>query len=90
MKGRKDHQKAFELYLQTANDDYAPGLFQVGLAYEIGRGVEENIDKAMDYYQRAAKLNHTGALYALGLIYEENSDYHDDHRAIEYYQKGLS
>ena len=58
-------------------------MFRVGVAYEMGRGVEVNLDKAIEYYQKAANLNHSGAMYALGLIYEQN--YHDDLKAIKYY-----
>ena len=84
-----DHQKAFDLYLQAAKMNYAPGLYHVALAYEEGNVVDVDIDKAIEYYQKAADLNYSAAMYNLGLIYEHNIDYHDDLKAIEYYQVAI-
>lgn len=60
----------------------------IGYIYENGRGVELNIEKAREWYQRAAAVGDTGAMYALGTIALELDD--DYAKAKEWYEKAAA
>ena len=49
-----------------------PAMAQASLAYlyETGQGVSRDLDKALEYYQLAAKQGHAVAQYNLGRIYQ--------------------
>jgi TPR repeat protein len=44
--------------------------YSKGLAYASGSGVIQNDFEAVRWYQRAAALNHPGALNNLGVMYQ--------------------
>lgn len=43
-------------------------MFNMGQAYRLGRGVQQNHQLALEYYRRAAEKNHMGAIANLGII----------------------
>ena len=49
----KDETKAFELYLKSADKNPA-SQFAVANMYVAGKGCEPSLEKAIDYYQKAA------------------------------------
>ena len=46
-------------------------LLKLGLIYEKGEGVEQNLSLAWKWYQRAAEQGHAPAQYSLGEMYEK-------------------
>lgn len=50
----QDYQKANELYLKAGELGCARGYFNLGVAYEKGRGVERDEKKAKHYYELSA------------------------------------
>ena len=63
--GEKAYPAAMELYLQLAarrNDD---ALYELGDMYLKGLGVEVDLQKAFDYFTKAAKHGNCAALNAL-------------------------
>lgn len=75
--------------LNIANKGDAEACYQLGVKYEVGEDVEQNNARAIEFYQRAASMNHPEALYQLGLTYEfGNFDQEIDFsQAIELYKK---
>jgi len=61
----------FKLDLLLAKRGDAGAQFYVASAYEEGRGVKKDINKAIGWYSKAAKNNHNGAQYKLGEFYEK-------------------
>jgi TPR repeat protein len=60
----------------------------LGNCYYSGRGVSQDFNKAFEYYQQAAKLNHSDAIYKLGLCYKNGKGVSNDiNKAIQYYQQ---
>lgn len=60
-------------------------------AYEYGRGVERNEEKAFHYFQLAAERNYPFAIYKLGLIYKEGCIVNRDlQKAKEYFNNALA
>jgi TPR repeat protein len=51
-----DHEKAFHYYSKLENHAEPIGLLRLGLAYETGKGVVQDIDRARKLYRRASKL----------------------------------
>ena len=72
-----DYKKAAALFEKAAAMNEPNSLFALYLMYLNGKGVEENVEKAMGFLVRAAKLGHASALNALGkgLISDIENDY---------------
>jgi TPR repeat protein len=52
------HKKSIEVYQKIATINNHIALTALGGCYEIGRGVEKNIDKSFEYYKQAAEAGH--------------------------------
>ncbi len=50
------HQEGFRLLLRAAELGHGPSMKQVGHCYQFGDGVEENMDKAMEWYEKALEV----------------------------------
>ena len=53
----------------VADPAQAKELYKLGYAYEMGRDVEKDPVKAMEYYLRAAEMGHAPAFTRIGLLY---------------------
>ncbi|MGB5965664.1 MAG: phospholipase A [Sulfurimonadaceae bacterium] len=52
----EEYKKAYDLYLQSTNDVESPeAAYKLGWMYENGKGVEQDPDKAIYWYKKAAK-----------------------------------
>ena len=68
-KGRKiDYQKALSYYalLENSNDPIAS--FMMGKMYQLGQGVEKDMNKAEAFYEKAAREGNLFALRNLGIL----------------------
>lgn len=65
-----NQEKAFELFLKTAEIGYSKAEYMVGIYYLKGWGVAQDIDKAMHWLREAALHGNTHAQLLLGNIYE--------------------
>jgi TPR repeat protein len=64
---RQDERKAFKLFHQSAKQGTLPeACLQVGMCYEVGLGVGQNVPKSLKYYRKAADGGHVEAMYRLG------------------------
>ncbi|UKK54642.1 tetratricopeptide repeat protein [Prevotella sp. E2-28] len=50
---KENDQKAFELYLKSAKQDYAKAMYQLGRCYMKGKGVAANQEEAKKWLKRA-------------------------------------
>merc|ERR1711865_1085441 len=46
-------------------------MVELGLCFEIGAGVEQDDEKALDWFTKAANLGHALAKFSVGEIFEE-------------------
>ena len=54
----EEYDKAYKLYLDCANNvDNANAAFKIGWMYENGKGVEQDPEKAIYWYKKAAQWN---------------------------------
>jgi TPR repeat protein len=60
----------------------------IGLLYEHGDGVEQNYQKALTYYQNAAKENNKAAYYNIALLYHHGYGVNKDYTtSLEWFAK---
>jgi TPR repeat protein len=82
----KKPEKALELYLLAAEKGSVMGEFNVGVMFHKGIGTKVDLEKAIDYYTRAAKKQDKDAIKELGHLYRKLKDYT---KALEYFQQGV-
>ena len=86
---KEDIEKAWKYLLKAKSLDSISALNTIGLCYLKGYTKEEKIDinKAIKYFEQAAKSNYIYAFNNLGKIYEDKKDLQ---KAYEYYLKSAN
>ncbi len=84
----KECVKWARLAAEQGNPD---AMWTLALAYEHGRGVDENTDTAIEYYERGASLGSAPCQHSLGCFYARG-DYleKDNKKAFELFQKSAA
>src|SRR5690606_18280947 len=59
-------------YMKGAEKNYSVSLYNVGMYYENGWGIEKDLQKALEFYKRAANLGYENAIKKVN----ELSKYH--------------
>lgn len=69
----KEYEKAFNAFKKGCRlNDYSAPCWQVGQAYELGVGVEQDYKEAANFYEKSISLEqYFPSLYRLGLLYLE-------------------
>ncbi len=69
--------KAFEWFMVAAKQNHTESEYYVGLYYQNGKGVPQNIEQAIFWLEKAALKKDKNALYHLAmiLIKQENKDF---------------
>ncbi len=79
-----------ELTIYAQKNDVMAQL-QLGYNYQQARGVAQDLDKALELYQKAAAQGNFHAMYNLGVLYSENNySKRDLDKSIEWYQRALA
>ena len=85
---KRDYKKAFDLYLEAAEQGYAPAQCNLGYMYQLGEGVFKDKAKAVEWYTKSAEQGNAGAQFNLGLMYEYGEGVSQDKvKAVELYTK---
>jgi len=63
----------FKEVLKEAEKGKLQAMYEVGLKYERGRGTGRNIQKAAEWYTKAAGANHALSMARLGILYVEGN-----------------
>lgn len=74
-KDQKDYENAFKYYQYSHDGQYASATIELGVLYELGLGVEQDMQKAFDlflyaYEHKYDKSQKDYAAYKLGLFYQ--------------------
>ena len=85
LKKLKDKKKAFFWYESAAQKEHINAMVDVAAFYLFGYEVDRNIDEAVKWYKKAAKLNSPLAYHNLGYLCFQDSELHDT--AIDYFKK---
>ena len=78
----KDMRRAVDLWTEAAKLGSIEALYNLGLAYDHGNGVQQDGAKAAEFFKRAAMQGHVEARHNLG-CYEEEKGNRD--RAVRHY-----
>ena len=66
-------------------------MFQLGVRYDKGQGVKQDLGKAFMWFQKSAKLGSHAAMFNLGLMYEQGHGTKQDlERALHWYRKSAA
>lgn len=80
-----DEAKAHEYCLKAAELGDANAMNGVGYDYMHGRGVEQNYEAAIEWYEKAAELGESFSMNNIGYVYQ--FAYEDYETALEWYEK---
>lgn len=79
-----------ELMLKAKSGDSA-AQYNLGTMYDVGEGVEENEEKAIEWYLKAANQGHSQAQYMMGMMYETSECLSNDaQQSLEWFQKSAA
>ncbi len=80
-----EQRKSFE---KDCNDGKTISCYNMGLMYEHGDGVDNNDEKALDFYIKACDKNYFKSCTKAALIYEESKTVKEDmNKALHLYSK---
>jgi TPR repeat protein len=64
-----DPAEAFRQFLRAADLGYSQAEFEIGMRYQTGDGVPEDMTEAAKWYRKAAEQGHADAQFSLGVLY---------------------
>jgi hypothetical protein len=80
--------EANQWFLKAADGGDASGMLDLGVMFQLGRGVERNGKSAVYWYQRASEAGNADATFDLGAMYERGEGVPKDlSKAQELYQR---
>lgn len=83
-----NYQQALTAYELAASQNNPVGQFNLGLLYEMGKGVPVDYKKAGALYTQAAEQGHVQSMVQLADMYFNGSaGYRDEDKALEWYKK---
>ena len=86
---RRDLAEADRWYRLASDRGDVQATFALGRAYLEGDGVDKDMGRAKALFEQAAKSNHPGALYNLGIM-ATDATVADFARAADYFQKAMN
>lgn len=85
----KDYNKAFYWTKKSAEQGNAIAQGNIGLIYQLGRGIEKNAVLAHEWFLKAAEQGNSSSQFCLGLHYETGEGVEKDmEKAAYWYKKG--
>ena len=93
----KDKKKAFEIFHNCYQEDQqitsrqtVQVLFLLGRMYHHGQGIEKNIEKAIEFYEKSNFHGNCVAINNLALIYHKGEQVEKNvPKAVELYEKAV-
>ncbi len=87
----KDYSTAASLYRLSALEGDTDSMYQLGVLFQMGRGVSKDHSKAVEWYKKAAEQGHVKAQFNLGAMYESGWGTTPDYKmAYDYYRKAAA
>lgn len=88
---QKDFAGAHAIYLSLANQNDPKACYNLGLMYQEGDGVPQNMDEAVKWYTKAADLQYRDAQYTLGaLVFQRQIHSISYPQAAAYYEQAAN
>lgn len=77
--------KAIKYFEQASDLGLHQAMYNLGVCYEMGQGVQQNPEQAFHYYIEAGKLGNSAALYNVAICYREGIGVlADEHECLKY------
>ncbi len=76
----KKYQEAHGYWLQATDLGNAVAAFNLGILYEHGQGVSQNLQEAVKWHQRAADKKYPAAQRNLGVLYRDGRGVRQDYQ----------
>ncbi len=87
----KDYKSARSAYEELAKEGYSAAQNNLGVMYENGEGVREDVAEAAKWFRLAAEHGHAGAQNSLGLLYQNgNGVAKDPAEALKLYRQAAA
>lgn len=86
---KKEKEQAHKWFSLAAEKGDVEVIKKIALYYECGVGIEENIQNAIKFYEKASKQGDVKAMVSLGYIYYKETEYQNYAKAIQWLQKVL-
>lgn len=87
----RDYSTALSLFHTLASSGDAEAEYQLGVFFQMGRGVLRNHAEAIEWYKKAAEKGHVKAQFNLGTMYESGWGTAPDYQmAYECYRKAAA
>ena len=84
---RGDNSEAARWYRKAAEQGYAIAQFNLGIMYELGKGVKQDYEEAVKWYRLAAEQGHAAAQNSLGYMYSNGKGVtQDKSEAVKWYR----
>ena len=84
---KSDYKTALRLWRPLADQGIADAQYNLGLMYDIGRGVPQDYAQAVKWYRLAADQGNASAQSNLGLMYDKGRGVpQDDAQAVKWYR----
>ena len=64
-----DYAESLKWAQKAADQGNGDGMWTLALAYEHGRGIEQDTDKAIEWYTKGAEIGHARSMNSLGCYY---------------------
>ncbi len=85
--GREQNEAlAFQWFLKSARQGYAPAQYKVAIAYTYSHGTEQDLEQATQWYEKAALQGHVIAQRNLGMMYLTNGTAEDRINAYAWFR----
>lgn len=86
---KKLYEMSFQLFMK-GDIDSADVQLKIGWMYHLGRGVDKNIQKAVEWYRKAAKQGNSFAQVNLGILHANGDGVEKDYgEAVKWYRKAV-
>ena len=85
-----EHSKEYiQSYQWHVKEMYVEAQFNLGYAYDSGKGITQNDEQAIYWYRKAAEQGHKRAQFCLGCAYSDGQGCvpKDDEQAVYWYQQ---
>ncbi|MEE0804611.1 MAG: serine/threonine-protein kinase [Prevotellamassilia sp.] len=86
---KKEKEQVHKWFLLAASKGDAEVIKDIAVNYEDGALIEEDIQTAIKFYEKAAKLGHVEAMVFLGYIYYTREECRNYVKAIQWFKKAL-
>lgn len=88
----QDSERAYSLFNKafSENAEDVLALYYLGACLETGCGVEQDMNKANEYFSKAATLGHTPSMYRNGILLMLLSEGTESNESVELFKNALS